>query len=49
MGRLKINKTEKKAAFGALAMNKVIDLIGRKRCKEIAEIAINKEYKKLNK
>ena len=47
MGRPPINKPEKKAAFGALAMNKVIDLIGRKRCKEIAEIAINREYKKL--
>jgi hypothetical protein len=38
---------DKKGVFGALLQNKVIDLIGRKRCKEIAENAVNKEYKRL--
>ena len=38
---------DKKAVFGALVPNKVIDLIGRKQCKEIAENAVNKEYKRL--
>jgi len=49
MARPTIDKEEIKIAFGALAKRKVVELIGRKRCKEIAEIAINKEYKKLSK
>jgi hypothetical protein len=49
MGRPPIEKEDIKISFGALAKRKVVELIGRKKCKEIAEIAINKEYKKLSK
>lgn len=38
---------DKKAVFGALIPNKIIDFLGRKRCKEIAENAVNKEYKRI--
>ena len=47
MAKKELNPEDKKAVFGALAQNKVIDLIGRKQCKEIAENAVNKEYRKL--
>jgi len=47
MAKKELNHEDKKAVFGALLPNKVIDLIGRKKCKEIAENAVNKEYKKL--
>jgi len=47
MAKKELNHEDKKAVFGALLPNKVIDLVGRKKCKEIAENAVNKEYKKL--
>lgn len=47
MARPPKSHEDTKATFGAFAQNKVIELIGRKRCKEISENAVNKEYKRL--
>lgn len=47
MARPTKSHEDKKAWLGSFVPNKVIDLIGRKRCKEIAENAVNKEYKRL--
>jgi hypothetical protein len=45
-GRPDIEPQEKKEPFGASLQNKVIDKVGRKKCKHIAEEAVLKEYKK---
>lgn len=47
MGRYSIEEQEKKKSFGASAKQEVIDMIGKRKCKDIAENAVNKEYEKL--
>ena len=47
MGRYSIEEQDIKKSFGASAKQKVIDLIGKRKCKDIAEEAINTHYEKL--
>ena len=47
MGRYSIEEQEKKKSFGASAKQEVIDLVGKRKCKNIAENAVNKEYEKI--
>ncbi len=46
MGRFKLDNKDKLVSFWGSAKPEVIETLGRRRCKEIAEIAVNKEYEK---
>jgi len=47
MGRKKLSAEEKKQVLNVLMPGKVIDLLSPIECKEIAEEAILKEYKRV--
>lgn len=46
MGRFKLDEKDKLTPFWGSLKPIVIETIGRNKCKEIAEKAVNKEYEK---
>jgi len=47
MGRFKLEEKDKLKPFWGSLQPIIIDTIGRKACKQIAEDAVNNHYKKL--
>jgi hypothetical protein len=46
MGRFKLDEGEEKKQINASVTKKILEKVGRKVCKAIAEDAVNKHYKK---